>query len=222
MSKEDIGEVVQAFAALRVEKAGFDGVQLHVANGFLLSMFLNPYYNEKTDDYGGSIENRAKIVFESYESVRQAVGPNFSILVKVNSEDFMDEGLTAEDSIYVCKILSEMGVDAIEVSGGSYSSREGELPIRNVNVNENEAYFKSYAAKIADEVEVPVALVGGNRTRGNMTEILNHTKIEYFSLARPFICEPGLIKRWEKGDTEPATCRSCDACSGVRNGCQFK
>ena len=224
MSKEYIKKVVQAFAdaALRVKKTGFDGVQIHAAHGFLLSMFLNPYYNKRTDEYGGSIENRAKIVIESYDAVRQAVGEDFPILVKVNCEDFMEGGLTFEDSLYVCKVLSEMGVDAIEVSGGSYSSREGEGPIRgSINTKEKESYFKDYAARIAEEVKVPVALVGGNRSLDNMDEILNTTKIEYFSMARPFICEPDLINRWLEGDREPAKCLSCDACGGVRNGCQY-
>jgi 2,4-dienoyl-CoA reductase-like NADH-dependent reductase (Old Yellow Enzyme family) len=221
MSKEEIKGVVQAFAdaALRVKKAGFDGVQIHAAHGFLLSMFLNPYYNKRTDEYGGSIENRAKIVFQSYEAVRQALGEDYPVLVKVNCEDFMDDGLTGEDSLYVCRILSEMGIDAIEVSGGSYSSRENEGPIRRVDTPEEESYFKDYAAKIAEEVKVPVSLVGGNRSMDNMDKILNSTKIEYFSMARPFICEPDLINRWQEGNTEPAKCISHDTCSGVRNGC---
>jgi 2,4-dienoyl-CoA reductase-like NADH-dependent reductase (Old Yellow Enzyme family) len=221
MSKEEIKELVQAFAdaALRVKKAGFDGVQIHAAHGFLLSMFLNPYYNKRTDEYGGSIKNRAKIVLESYQAVRQAVGEDFPVLVKVNCEDFMDDGLTAEDSLYVCKVLSEKGIDAIEVSGGSYSSRENEGPIRTVDKQEKESYFKDYAARIAEEVKVPVSLVGGNRSIDNMDKILNNTKIEYFSMARPFICEPDLINRWQAGNTEQAKCISHDTCSGVRNGC---
>jgi 2,4-dienoyl-CoA reductase-like NADH-dependent reductase (Old Yellow Enzyme family) len=221
MTKEEINEVVQAFAdaALRVKKAGFDGVQIHVAHGFLLSMFLNPYYNKRADEYGGSIENRAKIVSASYESVRKAVGEDFPVLVKINCEDFMDDGLTAEDSLYVCKVLSEKGVDAIEVSGGSYSSRKNEGPIRRVDTQENESYFKDYAARIAEEVKVPVSLVGGNRSLINMDKILNNTKIEYFSMARPFICEPDLINRWQAGNTKPTKCISHAACSGVRSGC---
>jgi 2,4-dienoyl-CoA reductase-like NADH-dependent reductase (Old Yellow Enzyme family) len=93
--------------------------------------------------------------------MKQVVGQDFPVLVKINGEDFMDEGLIPEDSLYVCKVLSEMGIDAIEVSGGSYSSREGEGPIRNMN--ENVSYFKDYAAKIAEEVQIPVALVGGKK-----------------------------------------------------------
>jgi 2,4-dienoyl-CoA reductase-like NADH-dependent reductase (Old Yellow Enzyme family) len=225
MSLEDIKKVVDAFgdAAFRVKESGFDGVQLHAAHGFLLSMFLNPYYNRRCDDYGGSIGNRARIIFESYRSVREAVGDDFPIFIKVNAEDFMDEGLTSEDSLFVCKSLSEMGVDLIEVSGGSFSSMEGMGPIRtNLNSRDKEAYFSDYAERIAEEVDVPVALVGGNRSMDCMNTILNHSKIEYFSLARPFIREPDLVKRWQSGDTEPALCQSCNSgCNGVKNGCRF-
>jgi 2,4-dienoyl-CoA reductase-like NADH-dependent reductase (Old Yellow Enzyme family) len=221
MSKSEIKEVVQAFAdaALRVKKAGFDGVQIHAAHGFLLSMFLNPHYNKRTDEYGGSIKKRAKILFESFEAVRQAVGEDYPILVKINCEDFMDDGLTPEDSLYVCKVLSEKGINVIEVSGGSSSSRKNEGPIRRADTQEKESYFKEYAAKIAREVKVPVVLVGGNRSIDNMDKILNNTKIEYFSMARPFICEPDLINRWKAGNTDPTKCISHYTCSGVRKGC---
>lgn len=222
MTTEDIKTVIEAFsaAALRVKNAGFDGVQLHAAHGFLLSMFLNPYYNVRTDEYGGSIENRARIIFETYEAVREAVGPNFPVLIKVNCDDFMDDGLSFEDSLHVCKTLSDMGIDLIEVSGGSYSSRKGEGPMRTTE--NNESYFKEYAAKIADEVDVPVALVGGNRRIEMMTDILNNTKIEYFSMARPFIREPDLINRWMKEDLDSTECVSCEGCNGISGGCIYK
>lgn len=222
MTREDIKSVIKAFgdAALRVKKAGFDGVQIHAAHGFLLSMFLNPYYNVRTDEYGGSIENRARIIFETYDAVRESVGPDFPVLIKVNCMDFMDRGLTFEDSLYVSRALSDMGIDMIEVSGGSYSSREGEGPMRNTE--NNESYFKDYASKIASEVDVPVALVGGNRRIEKMTEILNTTKINYFSMARPFIHEPGLINRWMAHDLDSTECVSCHACNGISGGCIFK
>lgn len=221
MDKDEITEVVQAFAdaALRAKKAGFDGVQLHAAHGFLLNQFLNPYYNRRSDDYGGPIENRAKIVFESYKAVKQSVGDDFPVFIKMSCEDFMDGGLTFDESLYVCKILSDMSIDAIEVSGGSGSSRENEGPIRNVKIPETESYFKDHAAKIAEEVKVPVALVGGNRSVENMGKILNSTKIEYFSMARPFLSEPNLVNRWMDGDTSPAQCISCSGCAVEMNGC---
>jgi 2,4-dienoyl-CoA reductase-like NADH-dependent reductase (Old Yellow Enzyme family) len=222
MTTDEIDTVTQAFgeAALRVKNAGFDGVQIHAAHGFLLSMFLNPYYNVRTDEYGGSIDNRARIVYETYSSVRDAVGPDFPVFIKVNCKDFMDEGLTFEDSLHVCKKLADMGINMIEVSGGSYSSRDGEGPMRNTE--NNESYFMNYASKIATEVDVPVALVGGNRRIEKMTEILNTTQIDYFSMARPFIQEPGLINKWMEHDLDSSECVSCHACNGISGGCVFK
>lgn len=215
MSKQEIKEVVKAFAdaAARVKKAGSDGVQLHVAHGFLLNQFLAPYYNRRKDEYGGTLENRARIVFECYEEVRKSVGYDFPVWIKINCDDFMDEGFTFEESLYVCKELSKKGVDLIEISGGSYSSRINEGPARTgIIKKDNESYFKDFAARIAREVDIPVSLVGGNRSLENMEYILNSTEIEFFSLARPLLCEPNLINRWKSGNTDKAKCISCNQC----------
>lgn len=207
ISKEEIKILVQAFAdaAARAKKAGFDGVQLHAAHGLLFSQFLNPYYNRRTDEYGGSIDNRARILLESYEAMRKTVGEDYPILVKIHCEDFMEGGLSAEDSLNVCRLLSEMGIDAIEVSGGD--------PARtNIPAKEKESYFKEHAAGIAEQVKAPILLVGGNRSLETMSEILDSTKIEFFSLSRPLLREPDLINRWQKGDTKKAKCISCNKC----------
>lgn len=220
MTKEDIKTLVKAYgdAALRVKKADFDGVEIHVAHGYLLSQFLCPHYNRRTDEYGGSIENRGRIIFEVYKEIRKMVGINFPIFVKINSEDFMDDGLTPEESIIVSKKLSELGIDAIEISGGNESSKsvlDNNLgPARNkVNVSKDrESYFKEYAAKLAEEVDTPIILVGGNRDLFVLEDILNNTKIKYFSLARPLTSEPDLINRWASGDTKRSRCISCNQC----------
>jgi 2,4-dienoyl-CoA reductase-like NADH-dependent reductase (Old Yellow Enzyme family) len=220
MNKEDIGSLVSAYgdAALRVKKAGFDGVEMHGAHGYLLSQFLCPYYNRRTDEYGGPIENRARIIFEVYKEIRNRVGDDFPVLIKINAEDFMDNGLTTEESLYVSKRLAELGITAIEVSGGNESSvnvLEGNLgPARTkVVVNkERESYFKEYATRLAHEVEIPVILIGGNRHFNVMEDILNNTKIEYFSLARPLTAEPDLISKWAIGDAKKPKCVSCNKC----------
>ncbi len=218
MTKEEIKVLIKAFAdgGLRAKKAGFDGVQLHGAHGYLLSQFLNPYYNRRNDQYGGSIENRSRIIFEIYEAVREKVGKDFPILIKVNCGDFMDNGLILEESLYISKKLSEMGIDGIEISGGCASSKPNEGPVRTkVNSKEKESYFKEHARRIASEVDTPIILVGGNRSIDVMDEILNSTDIEYFSLCRPLLCEPHLINRWAKGDTTKAKCVSCNKCFEV-------
>lgn len=215
MTPPEILLIQSAFAdaALRAKKAGFDGVQMHVAHGYLLSKFLTPYYNRRTDGYGGSIENRARMVVETYKSIREKVGPDYPVLIKINNEDYMDQGMTFEECKYVCRKLVELGVNAIEVSGGSFSSRRNEGPSRIIK-SEQESYFKPYAAEIAQEINVPVILVGGNREFELMTEILNQTSIEYFALSRPLIRESNLINRWQSGDLDHSKCISCSKCFG--------
>lgn len=213
MTTDDILLVQTAFAdaALRAKAAGFDGVQMHVAHGYLLNKFLTPYYNRRTDSYGGSIENRARMVVETYSAIREKVGPEYPVLIKINSEDYMNQGMTFAECKYVCKALSKLGINAIEISGGSSSSRPNEGAVRKITP-EQESYFEPYAAEIAQEINVPVILVGGNRDVESLTEILHHTQIEYIALSRPLICEPNLIARWQNGDLKRAKCVSCNKC----------
>ncbi|HEY3423454.1 MAG TPA: NADH:flavin oxidoreductase [Negativicutes bacterium] len=214
MTIEEILRLQTAFAAGagRAKKAGFDGVQMHAAHGYLLSKFLTPYYNRRTDGYGGSIENRAKMIIETYQKIREKVGPAYPILIKINSEDFMDQGMTFAECKYVCRKLVELGINAIEISGGSPSSRAKEGVVRNIKTREQEAYFKAYAAELAQEINVPVIAVGGNRDFAAITEILNQTAIEYIALCRPLICESNLINQWQSGDLKPVKCISCNKC----------
>lgn len=214
MTVQDIHFVQMAFAdaALRAKQAGFDGVQLHGAHGYLLSKFLTPYYNRRTDDYGGSIGNRAKILLETYEVIREKVGPDYPVLVKINCDDFMEQGMSFADCRYICETLARMGIGAIEISGGIGSSRPNEGTIRMIKTAEQESYFQPYAVEIARQISVPVILVGGNREFASLTEILNQTELEYFALCRPLIRESGLINRWQKGDRGQAKCVSCNQC----------
>jgi 2,4-dienoyl-CoA reductase-like NADH-dependent reductase (Old Yellow Enzyme family) len=213
MTQEDIFFVQKAFAdaALRAKKAGFDGAQVHVAHGALLSRFLTPYYNRRTDNYGGSIENRARMILETYQAIRAKVGLEYPILVKINSEDFMDQGMTLAECKYVCKKLAELGINAIEISGGSQSSRPNEGPMRAIRP-EQESYFRLQAAEIAKKVNIPVILVGGNRDFESLTKIINQSAIEYIALSRPLLRESNLINRWQKGDLQRAKCVSCNQC----------
>jgi len=213
MSLQDIRFVQEAFAAagLRAKQAGFDGVQLHGAHGYLLSKFLTPYYNRRTDGYGGNIENRARMVLETYQAIRDRVGPKYPIFIKINCDDFMDQGLTFSDCKYVCNKLAELGINAIEISGGLLSSRPNEGTIRVTKAGQ-ESYFKAYAAELAQEISMPVILVGGNRAVAPLTEILNQTSIEYFALCRPLICESDLINQWRSDELKHAKCVSCNQC----------
>lgn len=220
VTKHEIKELAKSYAeaALRAKRAGFDGVEIHTAHGYLLSQFLCPYYNRRTDEYGGSIENRSRILFDIYNQVRKAVGERFPIFFKINSADYMENGLTIEDSLYVAEALAKLGADAIDVSGGNESSTEA---IENnlttartgiYNSTEKESYFKDYAIELAKRISIPVILVGGNRHIEVMEELLNKNNIEYFAVGRPLTCEPDLINRWASGDIRKPKCISCNKC----------
>lgn len=216
MTKAEIENFVEEFgeAALRSKKAGFDGVQVHAAHGFLFSKFLSPYHNRRNDEYGGSLENRARIILEVFNSIKTKCGKEFPVFIKINCSDFFENGngFTFEESKQVAKIFAEAGFDAIEISGGSAVGGEYTPARPKIHLKEQEAYHKDFAVKIAEEVSIPVILVGGIRSLEIAEDILQETKIEAISLSRPLIREPKLIKRWAEGNTEKAKCVSCNQC----------
>ncbi|MCH4887215.1 NADH:flavin oxidoreductase [Acidaminobacter sp. JC074] len=219
MTKEDIDTLIQFYkeAARRVKSSGFDGLCLHAAHGYLLSQFLCPRYNKRKDEYGGSLENRARIILEVIQSIRQEVGSDYPIFVKINSEDFMEDGLSSRESIEVSKMLEKASVDAIEVSGGNESTKsvlENNLgPARKIRkaLNEEESYFKEHALKLKEAVSVPVILTGGNRDYHKMNELLKQG-IDYFGLGRPLTCQADLVNMWNKDKSKKSRCVSCNQC----------
>lgn len=224
MTKEDINVLIKAFgdAAVRAKKAQFDGVQIHGAHGYLLSQFLNPYHNQRTDQYGGSIENRARIIFEIYEEIRQRVGKDYAVLIKINCRDFVEKEFNFEECRYVCEQLTKRGIDAIEISGGIAAAKELRAGRSNIDTPEKEGYFKTYAGQIAEEISVPIILVGGLKSFSVIEQISTQTNIEYFSLSRPLLREPNLIQRWQEGDRTKSKCISCNQCrSAEGNECVF-
>lgn len=212
MTDQDIRETVHAFgrAALRAKEAGFDGVQLFSAHGFLLSQFLCPRYNERTDGYGGNITNRARILMEVLQSIRNGVGRRYPVLAKLNGRDFIEKGLILEESIKVGIMLQEGGIDAIELSGGLLNNPN--LMREKVRSEEDEAYFKEEARAFKKEVCVPLILVGGIRSYSVAQQLVRDGIADYISMCRPFIREPDLINRWKKGDLRKAICISCNNC----------
>ncbi len=216
MTAGDIDLLQTAFgkAASRAKEAGFDGVQIHAAHGYVLNKFLSPYYNRRTDGYGGTSASRARMVTETYAAMRAQVGPNYPLLIKVNCSDFMAGGMEFADCRTICRILDEMGIDGIEVSGGTLSSPDNKGPIRT-GLKKQDPYFSAYAAQLAEELHAPILLVGGNRDFAVMTRILNNSAIALFSLCRPLIHESDLINRWQGGDLRPARCIACNKCLGL-------
>jgi len=213
-STEDLQQLVRDFAAAarRVKAAGFDGLQLHGAHGYFLSQAVSPALNRRTDRYGGSQEKRARLPLEVLAAVREVVGKDFPVLIKVNCADFLDGGLELEEALTYGHKLQEAGIDAIEVSGGTIGS--GALsPVRTkINSEEKEAYFREAARRYKAELKVPIFLVGGVRSFTLAEKLYDEGVADYFSMARPFIREPDLIKRWMEGDRRKAACISDNQC----------
>ncbi len=214
MTVEDVQKTVAAFgaAAKRAQDAGFDGVQIHSAHGYLLSQFLSPAFNQREDQYGGNIHNRARILIEVLGTIRAVVGADFPVLIKMNCQDFIENGLTPEDSLQAGAMLAENGIDAIELSGGVPIS--GKLiPSRTgINSEEKEAYFQQEALAFKKQIDVPLILVGGNRSFQVSERLIDEGAADYISLCRPLIREPDLINRWKSGDRTKATCVSDNLC----------
>lgn len=212
MTVEDIKQVVKAFgrAALRAKKAGFDGVQIFAAHGFFLSQLLCPRYNDRNDEYGGSIENRARALLQVLQSVREAVGRDYPVLAKLNCRDFVENGLTLEKSVQVGLMLERGGIDAVELSGGLLNNPN--LMRDDIESKGDEAYFRKEARAFKEKISVPLILVGGIRSFSTAERLLEMNIADYISMCRPFIREPDLINRWKMGDLRKAACISCNNC----------
>ena len=210
MTIKDIRHVVEAFglAAERAVKAGFDGIQLHAAHGYLLSQFLSPAFNHRNDSYGGNIENRARILLEVLDSVRKNVGTNYPVMIKMNCQDFLNNGLELKDSLITGLMLKDGGIDAIELSGGTLASGKLNPSRTRILSEEDEAYFKNESIAFKKNIDIPLMLVGGIRSFHVAEQIVKNNIADYISMCRPFIREPGLINRWNSGDRSKATCVS--------------
>lgn len=218
LSRDEISALSRSFgaAAARAKTAGFDAVQIHAAHGYLLSEFLSPFFNRRTDGYGGSVENRARIVLEVLQSVRGAVGDGYPVLIKINSEDFVEGGLSVDDMLRVSRLLETAGIDAIEMSGGTIFASGEYASIRQGDPDcpEKEVYYREAAVRFSENIGVPLMLVGGIRSFEVAEELVESGTADYISLCRPLIREPGLVARWRDGDRTRASCRSENACRG--------
>ncbi len=214
LTPEDISHLVTAYvqAAERAKAAGFDGVQVHAAHGYLFSQFLSPAYNRRHDAYGGPVDNRSRALCEAVAAIRKALGPDFPVLVKINAWDDVENGLMLEDSVRTGQLLAAAGIDAVEVSGGFLTSKILSPSRLGINSPEKEACFQDGAAAFKQALDIPVILVGGIRSLEKVRELVAEGVADYFSLCRPLIREPGLINRWRSGDTRPALCRSDNLC----------
>ncbi len=223
LSAAEVEGIVKSFAdgVVRLQEAGFDGAQLHAGHGWLLSSFLSPYTNQRSDRWGGSLAGRVNIVREIVSQARARVG-DFPILAKVNCDDNVPGGIDSASWPELAKELESTGLDAIEVSGGVWdclARSEKELgffpmPIPEARTRIDDPAKQSYFAPYAKDLGlgIPVILVGGNRNVERVEEIVKGDDVQFISLARPLLCQPDLPKRWLEGRATGAACVSCNAC----------
>jgi 2,4-dienoyl-CoA reductase-like NADH-dependent reductase (Old Yellow Enzyme family) len=229
---EEIEEIIESFAegVRRAQEAGFDGVQLHAAHGYLLSSFLSPRTNQREDQYGGSIENRIRIIKDIYRRSRKKVSEPFPILIKINTTDFLPAGMDLAEVVQVGRVLSEIGFAAIEASGGMWEAvthKQEELgwpPVilpearTGIKSQDQEAYFLPGAKALKEKTNATIILVGGLRSFSKIEEVLTSKVADFVSTSRPLIRQPDLPSLWRSGEgPDKAECISCNACLPISN-----
>ena len=200
MTEDDIQDVIKRFAtsARLAEQAGFTGVQIHGAHGYLLSQFLSPLSNHRTDRWGGSLENRARLLLEVIHAVRASVSPSFCVAVKLNSADFQRGGFDETDARAVVEMLNPLPIDLLELSGGSYEAPAMQGEARDGRTLAREAYFLDFAAQMASVAAMPVMVTGGIRRLPIVQQVLD-SGIAMAGIATALTLEPQLIKHWREG-----------------------
>ncbi|MEB0046644.1 MULTISPECIES: NADH:flavin oxidoreductase/NADH oxidase family protein [unclassified Pseudomonas] len=200
MNESDIADVIQRFAASAAlaEKAGFTGVQIHAAHGYLLSQFLSPLTNLRTDQWGGALENRARLLLAVVGAVRQAVSAQFCVAVKLNSADFQRGGFDADDARQVIQWLNEHQVDLLELSGGSYEAPAMQGEARDGRTLAREAYFLEMAEELASVARMPVMVTGGIRRLAIVERVLD-SGIAMAGIGTAMALEPHVVKHWREG-----------------------
>ncbi len=201
----EIEELVGRFieTARLAEQAGFSGVQIHGAHGYLISQFLSPHHNRRNDKWGGSLENRMRFLVEIYQGIRAAVGSEFLVGLKLNSADFQKGGFDENDSIRVVQKMSELGIDFIEISGGNYESPE--MLTAKESTKKREAFFLDYAEKARAVSQVPLIITGGFRSKAAMNEALQSGHLDFIGIARPFALMPDLPDKIRQGTYQTIT-----------------
>jgi 2,4-dienoyl-CoA reductase-like NADH-dependent reductase (Old Yellow Enzyme family) len=214
LTEAEILDLVSRFAAVAAiaRDGGFTGVQVHGAHGYLISSFLSPVTNLRTDAWGGSLENRARFLLETLRAVRRSVGRDFPVGLKLNSDDFRQGGFSNEECVQVVRWLNDESVDLLEVSGGTYEQprllgfegrRDSVVPVRESS-RRREAYFAAYAERIRAVATMPLMITGGFRTREGMESALAEGDCDVIGLGRPLCTEPDLPRRLLSGEADAA------------------
>ncbi|TCT14402.1 2,4-dienoyl-CoA reductase-like NADH-dependent reductase (Old Yellow Enzyme family) [Bibersteinia trehalosi] len=195
----EIQQIIAEFirTAQIAEKAGFSGVQIHAAHGYLISQFLSPHHNQRSDEWGGSLANRMRFLVEIYQGIRANVRQDFLVGVKLNSADFQKGGFDETESIQVVQKLSVLGIDFIEISGGNYESPA--MLAEKSNTRQREAFFIDYAEKARKVSQVPLIITGGFRSEAAMNDALASGHLDFVGMARPFALLPDLPNQIQNG-----------------------
>lgn len=198
LTTSEVEELVQKFvtSAKVAKEAGFSGVQIHAAHGYLISQFLSPHDNRRTDKYGGSLENRMRFLKEIYLGMREELGKDFTIGIKINSTDFKEDGLTEEDSLETIVELANLGLDFVEISGGTY---ERPAMMGATSKSTNQVFFAEYSKKLKQKIEIPVIVTGGIRSINAMNTLLNDNTTDFIGIARPLTIDPNIPIKIKQG-----------------------
>lgn len=198
LTTSEVEELVQKFvtSAKVAKEAGFSGVQIHAAHGYLISQFLSPHDNRRTDKYGGSLENRMRFLKEIYLGMREKLGKDFTIGIKINSTDFKEDGLTEEDSLKTIIELANLGLDFVEISGGTY---ERPAMMGATSKSTNQVFFAEYSKKLKQKIEIPVVVTGGIRSINAMNTLLNDNTTDFIGIARPLTIDPNIPNKIKQG-----------------------
>ena len=215
LTEAEIEDLIERYgtAADIAKKAGMKGAQIHGAHGYLVSQFLSPLTNLRKDKWGGSLENRARFVLEIYKNMRAKVGDEFPLGIKINSADFQRGAFTEEESMEVIQMLSEAGMDLIEVSGGTYERAAMVGTHHKESTKKREAYFIEFIKKVREKVSTPLMLTGGFRTKDAMEQALTNKELDFVGLGRPFCIFPDVAKDLISG--EMMDCSVPDLLTGV-------
>jgi len=213
MTREDIEVVIDAFgqAARRARQAGFDGVQIHGAHGYLLSQFMSPLTNRRTDEWGGDLEGRMRFLCAVCCVVREQVGPGYPAFIKLGVQDALPGGLSAAEGVRAVAALQGMGMDAVEISGG-VEGEEADHIRPAIRSPADEAYYRPLARLARPATGLPLLLVGGLRSLAVMEDVLASGEADFISLCRPLICEPDLPNRLRRGLQDRSRCISGNRC----------
>ena len=221
LTTKEVWQIIKNFAdtGRRVYESGYDMVQIHSAHGYLLSDFVSPFTNKRTDEFGGTLQKRTKILVDIYNQLRDELPKNFPIIIKLNTIDYLQEGLRLDEAKEIAKILIDAGYDAIEPSSGRYDlkiSSGKTYPSVTVNSEENENYFLQNVKILKPIIKGrSIFLQGGVRNPLMMEEFIKDDVADFIALSRPLIYEPDIPKRLKNGDLSPPLCTNCNACLTV-------